>query len=83
MKKNFLRTLAVAAIAMFAGYNVYWSELKIEGMSELALKNVEALAIGESSQRFIAHIQGRGVLSNILMEPMKPFLIIGLIQGKI
>lgn len=44
MKKNFLRTLAVAAIAMFAGYNVYWSELKIEGMSELALENLEALA---------------------------------------
>lgn len=44
MKKNFLRTLAVAAIAMFVGYNVYRSESKIEGMSELALENVEALA---------------------------------------
>jgi hypothetical protein len=44
MKKNFLRTLAVAAIAMFVGYNVYRSESKIEGMSELALENLEALA---------------------------------------
>ena len=44
MKKNFLRTLAVAAIAMIAGYNVYRSESKIEGMSELALENLEALA---------------------------------------
>ena len=62
MKKNFLRILAIAAIAMFAGYNVYWSELKIEGMSELALKNVEALAIGESSQSIYCPYPGKGCI---------------------
>ena len=44
MKKTLLKGLAVAALAMIAGYNVYRSESKIEGMSELALENLEALA---------------------------------------
>ena len=44
MKKYLLKGLAVAAFAMIAGYNVYRSESKIEGMSELALENLEALA---------------------------------------
>ena len=44
MKKNLLKGLAVVAFAMTAGYNVYRSESKIEGMSELALENLEALA---------------------------------------
>lgn len=49
MKKKFLRALAIAAIAMFACYNVYQSYLETERMSELALENVEALASGEGS----------------------------------
>ena len=39
--------MAVAALAMIAGYNVYQSNSKTEGMSELMLTNVEALAAGE------------------------------------
>ena len=44
MSKTISKTLAVVAFAMIAGYNVYRSESKIEGMSELALENLEALA---------------------------------------
>ena len=43
MKKNILKTTLVATFALLAGYNVYNSQ-KAEGMSELALANVEALA---------------------------------------
>ena len=51
MKKNILKTTLVATFALLAGYNVYNSQ-KAEGMSELALANVEALADGESSTRY-------------------------------
>ena len=47
MKKDFLKVLAVAAFAMIAGYNVYQAHSETEGMSELMLANVEALAAGE------------------------------------
>lgn len=46
MKKNLLKGLAVAAFAMIAGYNVYQAHSETEGMSELMLANVEALASG-------------------------------------
>ena len=48
MKKNLLKGLAVAALAMIAGYNMYQAHSETEGMSELMLANVEALASGES-----------------------------------
>ena len=44
MKKNLLKGLAVAALAMIAGYNMYQAHSETEGMSELMLANVEALA---------------------------------------
>ena len=47
MKKNLLKGLAVAAFAMIAGYNVYQAHSETEGMSELMLANVEAIANGE------------------------------------
>ena len=43
MKKNILKATLVAAFTLLAGYNVYSSQ-KAEGMSDLALANVEALA---------------------------------------
>ena len=46
MKKNILKATLVATFALLAGYNVYNSQ-KAEGMSELALANVEALADGK------------------------------------
>ena len=48
MKKNILKVTLVAAIALFAGYNVYSSQKTVE-MSDLALANVEALAQDENS----------------------------------
>ena len=48
MKKNILKTTLVAAFALLAGYNVYNSQ-KAEGMSELALANVKALANANES----------------------------------
>jgi len=47
MKKNILKATLVAAFALIAGFNVYNSQ-KPEGMSDLALANVEALADGEN-----------------------------------
>ena len=44
MKKTILKCLVVATFAMIAGYNMYQSNSKTEGMSELMLANVEALA---------------------------------------
>ena len=46
--KNIMRITMVAAFALFAGYNMYQSNSKTEGMSELMLANVEALAGGEN-----------------------------------
>ena len=47
MKKTILKCLVVATFAMIAGYNVYQAHSETEGMSELMLANVEALAAGE------------------------------------
>ena len=47
MKKLF-KFAFVAAIAAVAGYNVYKSQSVMNGMSEFALANVEALADGET-----------------------------------
>ena len=44
MKKTIIKCLVVATFAMIAGYNMYQSNSKTEGMSELMLANVEALA---------------------------------------
>ena len=43
MKKNILKATLVAAFALITGYNIYTSQ-KSDGMSDLALANVEALA---------------------------------------
>ena len=51
MKKNILKVTLVAALALFAGYNVYSSQ-KSDVMSDLALANVEALASGEDGDRY-------------------------------
>ena len=51
MSKTISKTLAVVAFAMIAGYNVYESDSKTEGMSELMLANVEVLAQNETSSK--------------------------------
>lgn len=45
--KKFIKFAFVAAIAAVAGYNVYQSQSVMNGMSDFALANVEALAQGE------------------------------------
>ena len=42
--KKMIKVAFVAAIAMVAGYNMYQSQSVMNGMSEFALANVEALA---------------------------------------
>ena len=42
--KKMMKLAFVAAIAAVAGYNVYQSQSVMNGMSEFALANVEALA---------------------------------------
>ena len=59
MKKNILKATLVAAFALIAGYNVYSSQ-KAEGMSELALANVEALASEEGGGNHITCYSGSG-----------------------
>ena len=51
MKKTILKCLVVATFAMIAGYNMYQSNSKTEGMSELMLANVEVLAQNETSSK--------------------------------
>ena len=46
--KNLFKSLAIIAVAIFAGYNVYQSNNETEGMSDTMLANVEALAGGEN-----------------------------------
>ena len=47
--KKMMKLAFVAAIAAVAGYNVYQSQSVMNGMSDFALANVEALADGESN----------------------------------
>lgn len=49
--KKFVKIGFVAVFAAIAGYGVYTSQ-KTEGMSDLALANVEALADGEWGECF-------------------------------
>ena len=49
--KKFIKFAFVAAIAAVAGYNVYQSQSVMNGMSDFALANVEALANDEYSDR--------------------------------
>ena len=47
--KKMMKLAFVAVIAAVAGYNVYQSQSVMNGMSEFALANVEALANDESN----------------------------------
>ena len=42
--RKYVKSVFVAAIAAVSGYNVYQSQSVMNGMSEFALANVEALA---------------------------------------
>lgn len=50
MKKKILSMIAVVAVAIFAGYNVYVSQHDVE-LSDLFLSNVEALANARESNK--------------------------------
>lgn len=50
MKKKLLSVIAVVAVAIFAGYNVYVSQHDV-GLSDLFLTNVEALANTRESDK--------------------------------
>ena len=47
MKKNIIKSTVIAAVAIFAGYNVYQSNVNTIEMSDIMLANVEALADNE------------------------------------
>ena len=46
MKKKLISMMAIVAVAIIAGYNVYTSQNNVK-LSSLALSNVEALAENE------------------------------------
>ena len=48
--KKIMKIAFVAAVAAVAGYNVYQSQSVMNGMSEFALANVEALASDENGK---------------------------------
>lgn len=48
MKKKTLKIAVAAMVVAAAGYGLFLNQSKDNGMSELALANVEALATGES-----------------------------------
>ena len=48
--KKLIKFAFIAAIVAVADYNVYQSQSVMNGMSEFALANVEALARGESDE---------------------------------
>ena len=50
--KKFIKFAFVAAVVDVSGYNVYQSQSVMNGMSDFALANVEALAQSESSEEF-------------------------------
>lgn len=45
--KKYVKSAFVAAIVAVSGYNIYQSQSVMNGMSDFALANVEALASGE------------------------------------
>ena len=49
--KKFIKLAFVAVIAAVAGYNVYQTQSVMNGMSDFALANVEALAQTEIDMR--------------------------------
>ena len=55
MKKLF-KLAFVAAIAAVAGYNVYQSQSVMNGMSDFALANVEALAADDETNNHYAEV---------------------------
>ena len=48
MKKNIRTVMMIAAIALVAGANMFYSQ-RTDVLSDVALANVEALAVGESA----------------------------------
>ena len=48
MKRNLMKVLFVSAFALVCGYTVYTSQKEELKLSELTLRNAEALARGES-----------------------------------
>ena len=51
MKKNIIKSTMIAAVAIFAGYNVYQANVKTEELSDIMMANVEALAQNESGSK--------------------------------
>lgn len=47
MTKNIFKFVIIATVAIFAGHNVYQSNVKTKIMSDIMLANVEALAQSE------------------------------------
>lgn len=50
--KKYIKSALVAAIVAVSGYNVYQSQSVMNGMSEFALANVEALARNENEKNY-------------------------------
>jgi len=50
MKKNIIKLTMIAAVAIFAGYNMYQANIKTEELSDIMMANVEALAQNEGNE---------------------------------
>ena len=47
MRKQLFLSISALAVAVLSGYNMYFSKPNTKGLSDLALANVEALAVKE------------------------------------
>ena len=52
MKKNIIKSAMIAVVAIFAGYNMYQSNMNSKNLSDVMLANVEALAQDENNKNY-------------------------------
>lgn len=66
MKKNIIKSTVIAAVAIFASYNMYQSNMNSEELSDIVLANVEALAQNEGSETKVYCCGSSGTCAKLL-----------------
>ena len=69
--KKYVKSAFVAAIVAVSGYNIYQSQSVMNGMSDFALANVEALAKGEIDFPFYCAGSGYCAIDGVAYDGTK------------
>ena len=69
--KKYVKSVFVAAIVAVSGYNIYQSQSVMNGMSDFALANVEALAKGEIDLPFYCAGSGYCAIDGVAYDGTK------------